>query len=114
MAASLDDTSVVYIELYSWNINRLYPLHLFQYKRKVLLDFSDIKGPDKTHSTLQDKEGTFCKEGEGSCGRMGKEFCIFNHRKGNIFLSQHCNKNSYTKPSNRGFLQIGEFACSFP
>lgn len=72
IAASLDDTSVICIELYSWNIYTQYPLHVFQYKRKVLLDFRDIKGPHNTHSTLQVKEGSFCKEGEGSCRGTGK------------------------------------------
>lgn len=35
------------------------------------------------------------------------------HRKGNVFLSQHCKKkNSYTKPSNRGILLVGELTNS--
>lgn len=35
------------------------------------------------------------------------------HRKGNIFLSQRCEKkNSYTKSSNRGILPVGKFTNS--
>lgn len=72
MDVSFDDTAVICAELYSWNIHIEYSLNVFEYKRKVLLDFKDVKGPHKTHSILQDKEESFCKEGRECCRGIGK------------------------------------------
>lgn len=110
MAARLDDTSVICIELHSWDIHTQYPLHILQYKRKLILDFRDTRRPHRIHSTMQGKEGYLCKETQRSSGECASSFAdLPQERK---FLSIPKIKNSYTKNSNRDILPVGEFINS--